>query len=92
MTAFLKESVNAVASTLSEVYPEMENMKKDIAEILAVEVERYLDATRMDLKDDTGFLSSLLLMDFPSLGRIKKYDLEKVKAAGVLDGVQAFKW
>lgn len=70
-------------------------MKTETGEILALEVERYLDASKNDGICGDGsamLLPSLLVMDFPSLGRIKEMDLKKLKEAGVLDGPQAFRW
>jgi hypothetical protein len=91
LSSFLNESVNSVVSTLSKVYPQMEQMKPEIGEILAFEVDRYLDANKNNI-NVSDLIPNLLVMDFPSLGRIQKSDLEKVKAAGILDGPQAFKW
>lgn len=90
---FLQESVHSVATTLSKVYPETEAMKGEICEILTLEAERYHDANKEgSSKNVNDVVPNMLVMDFPSLGRIKKSDLERVKAAGVLDGQQAFKW
>jgi hypothetical protein len=66
-------------------------MKSEIGEILAFEVDRSLDANKNNI-NVSDLIPNLLVMDFPSLGRIQKSDLEKVKAAGILDGPQAFKW
>jgi hypothetical protein len=91
LTSFLKETSSTVASTLSKVYPETEQIKAEIGEIFKLEVERFLDAKNSP-KSGHDLLPNLLVMDFPSLGRIKKSELEKVISAGVLDGPQAYKW
>ena len=88
---FLEEVFDTISASLSHVYPEIEKMKDETMDILDNEVHRFI-LSRKSKSAHHDLLPHLLTADFPALARIKKADIEMVKACGIVDGKTAFKW
>lgn len=85
--------MDPITNSLSTSFPEISKMREEIEKILESEITRYTEfALKSEHAKLHSDLPSILVMNFPSLTRIPKDELNACKHKGQVDGKMAYKW